>query len=51
VGLFVSTSRLAGMIRAGYAYGSLEGGSGCGSGEARVVSDCKFKKACPCQFL
>jgi hypothetical protein len=51
VGLFASTSRLAGMIRAGYAYGSLEGGSGCGSGEARGVSDCRFKKPCPCQFI
>ena len=29
-------------------YGSLEGGSGCGSGEAGAVSDCRLKKACPC---
>jgi len=32
-------------------YGSLEGGSGCGSGEAQVVSDFRFEKACPCQFV
>ena len=51
MGLFASTSRLAGMIRAGYAYGSLEGGVGCGSGEAQVVSDFRFEKACPCQFI
>ena len=48
---FASTSRLAGKIRAGYAYGSLEGGSGCGSGERRGTSDCRFEKACPCQFV
>ena len=29
-------------------YGSLEGGSGCGSGERRGASDCRFEKACPC---
>ena len=34
-----------------YGHGSLEGGSECGSGEVRGVSDCRFKKACPCQFL
>ena len=34
-----------------YGHGSLEGGSGCGSGEVRGVSDCRFKKSCPCQFL
>ena len=51
MGLFASTSRSAGMIRAGYAYGSLEVGSGCGSGEAQVVSEFKFEKPCPCQFL
>ena len=28
--------------------GSLEGGSGCGSGEARSVSDYGTKKPCPC---
>ena len=27
-----------------YVYGSLEGGSGCGSGEAQSVSDTKFQK-------
>ena len=27
----------------------MEGGSGCGSGELRVVSDSSFKKSCPCQ--
>ena len=49
--LFASTSRSASMIRAGYAYGSLEGGSGRRSGERRGASDCRFEKACPCQFL
>ena len=42
------TGPLVGRIRAGYAYGSLEAGSGCGSGEVRAVSDCRLKKACPC---
>ena len=51
MGLFASTTRLAGMIRAVSAYGSLEGGSGCGSGEAQVVSDFRFEKPCPCQSL
>ena len=32
-------------------FGSLEGGSGCGSGEARSVSDYRFEKGCQCQFV
>ena len=32
------------------AYGSLEGGVGCGSGEARSVSDTKFQKSMSCHM-
>ncbi len=31
-------------------YGSLEGGVGCGSGEARSVSDTKFQKSMSCHM-
>ena len=33
-----------------FVYGSLEGGVGSGSGEARVVSDYGPKNRCQCQF-
>ena len=38
------------LLRTHLIYGSFHGGVGCGSGEARSVSDTKFQKAMSCHI-